>query len=444
MPVRRAYYVIVFAVVSFILLLLLSSVASAEGEQNATPTAATTSATAAPSVTATVATPTGASTSTPTPTAKPAGNTPTVSPTPTSGTAPALTSTPTPAATPAAIRTSTPTPMPTPLVVVTTTAPLLDWEIPNGRFFTQANGFPLASSPKGFAITDDSVVRFWSEFGRLGGVEVVGYPVSNRFEFGGFTLQVMQKGVLQWRPDVKKAWFVNVFDLLHDSDKDEWLFAFRSVPKPLESRFDDGKNWEQVMKTRLELLDQFPSIKARYGAVSDPLTLYGLPTSKVQELGGAHVARLQRVVIQQWKIDTPWAKAGDVTVANGGDVAKDAGLFPPKALLPVFAPAGTWKLTTAYKVSGKSTWYGSAYHGRPMANGQVYDMFDPTTVASNMYPFGTKLKVTYAKAGASTMVVVKDTGAFRFPIVVDLSQAAFAKLANPAVGVIDVLVEIQP
>jgi rare lipoprotein A len=79
-----------------------------------------------------------------------------------------------------------------------------------------------------------------------------------------------------------------------------------------------------------------------------------------------------------------------------------------------------------------------------MASGQIYDMFDPTTVASNMYPFGTRLKVSHSKSGASAIVVVKDTGAFRFPIVIDLSQAAFAKLANPAVGLIDVLVEVLP
>ena len=341
--------------------------------------------------------------------------------------------------------------VPGPSPVVTSTPPLsptspprLDWDIPNGHFFTQANGFPLGSSPKGFSVTDDQGALFWTEFRRLGGVDAVGYPVSRRFQFGGFTLQAMQKGVLQWRPEMKKAWFVNVFDLLHDVSKDGWLLNFRSVPQPLDGGFDKGKNWEQVMKGRWALLDPFPAIKKRYWAEADALNLFGLPMSKVEDMGTAYVVRLQRVVIQQWKIDVPWAKAGDVTVANGGDVAKEAELFPVTAMEPTFAPDGTWAMTSAYKVSGKSTWYGSDYHGRIMANGQVYDMSDPTTVASNMYPFGTKLKVSNVKAGASIIVLVKDTGAFRYPIVTDLSQAAFAKLANPAEGTINVLVEVQP
>lgn len=319
----------------------------------------------------------------------------------------------------------------------------LDWDIQDGHFFTQANGFPLGTSPRGFAITDEHGVLFWSEFKRRGGANSLGYPVSSRFEFGGFTLQAMQKGVFQWRPDVKQAWFVNVFDLMHDGGKDGWLTGFRSVPKPLDASFDQGKNWDQIMKNRWGLLDSFPAIKNRYWSVADQLNLFGLPTSKVEDMGTAYVVRLQRIVIQQWKVDVPWAKAGEVTVANGGDIAKEAGLFPAKALQPVFAPSGTWKMTTAYKVSGKATWYGGVYHGQTMANGQIYDMNDPTTVASNMYPFGSKLKVSNTKTGKSASVIVRDTGDFQYPIAVDLSYAAFGKLANPVEGVMNVTVEVQ-
>ncbi len=337
-----------------------------------------------------------------------------------------------------------PTVTPHPSTRPTSNAPALDWDIPNGHFFTQANGFPLGSSPKGFTVTDDQGVLFWTEFKRLGGVDALGYPISRRFDLGGFTVQVMQKGVLQWRPEIKRAWLVNAFDLLHDNGKDDWLIGFRSVPKPLDGSFDKGKTWDQVMKTRWALLDAFPAIKKRYWSVADPLNLYGLPTSKVEDMGNAYVVRLQRIVIQQWKVDVPWAKAGDVTVANGGDVGKDAGLLPAKMLDPTLAPDGTWKLTSAYKVSGRATWYGAQFNGRPMASGQIYDMNDPTTVASNMYPFGTKLKVTNNKTGTSSLVLVKDSGAFQYPIVIDLSQAAFAKLANPAEGFINVSVEVQP
>jgi hypothetical protein len=40
-------------------------------------------------------------------------------------------------------------------------------------------------------------------------------------------------------------------------------------------------------------------------------------------------------VFQEWKEDVPWAKAGQVTVALGGDIAKEAGILPsPEALRP--------------------------------------------------------------------------------------------------------------
>ena len=35
------------------------------------------------------------------------------------------------------------------------------------------------------------------------------------------------------------------------------------------------------------------------------------------------VIRTQKAVFQQWKEDVPWAKAGEVTIANGVDVAKE-------------------------------------------------------------------------------------------------------------------------
>lgn len=46
------------------------------------------------------------------------------------------------------------------------------------------------------------------------------------------------------------------------------------------------------------------------------------------------VLRTQRTVFQLWKIDVPWARAGEVTLANGGEIAKKYGLFPIEALLP--------------------------------------------------------------------------------------------------------------
>jgi len=81
---------------------------------------------------------------------------------------------------------------------------------------------------------------------------------------------------------------------------------------------------------------------------------------------------------------------------------------------------------------GWATWYGHPYHGRRMANGQVFDMNDPTTTASNEFPLGTWLRVTNPANGVSIDVQVRDRGAFTHAL--DLSQAAFRQLTGGTGG----------
>lgn len=85
---------------------------------------------------------------------------------------------------------------------------------------------------------------------------------------------------------------------------------------------------------------------------------------------------------------------------------------------------------SSYAEEGSATWYGQPFHGRRMANGQVFDMNDPTTTASNQYPFGTWLKVTNPANGRTVVVQVRDRGGFGHAL--DLSYAAFAALDDPA------------
>ena len=213
-----------------------------------------------------------------------------------------------------------------------------DWSIPGGRFFTQTGG---ANGERGYAVTDADGVRFWEAFQTLGGAQSVGYPVSGRFSYDGFVTQVMQKAVFQWRPDTGSVSFVNVFDDLARADKNDWLLAARSTPRPLPPDFDAGRDWPTVVQTRTALLDARPAIKRRYLAVADPITRYGLPTSRVEDMGTHYAVRLQRAVIQEWKVDVAWAKAGEITVANGGDIMKEAGLVPPQAAQPDVAPSSS-------------------------------------------------------------------------------------------------------
>jgi N-acetylmuramoyl-L-alanine amidase len=211
-------------------------------------------------------------------------------------------------------------------VVAYLSAPV-SFPIPGGHFFKQANGLG-GGGDSGFAVIDDSDAKFWSEFRRLGGIDAVGYPISRKMKWGGYTVQVFQRGVLQWRPEAQQAWFVNVFDMMHDLGYDTWLVSSKATPKPLDPSFDAGKEWAAIVRDRQSLLNANPAIMGRYWQSADPMTFFGLPTSRVADNGTHYVIRLQRAVIQQWKVDVPWAKAGQVTVANGGDIGAQAGLFP--------------------------------------------------------------------------------------------------------------------
>lgn len=191
-----------------------------------------------------------------------------------------------------------------------------------------------AAAQTSYRVTNADGIPFLVEFNRLGGVDALGYPASDRLQWEGFTAQVFQRAILQWRPESKSFAFVNVFDRLHDLGKDDWLRTARQTPPPRQ--FDDaGKPWDQVVKNHLAVLDAYPAIKAKYFAVvGDPVTFNGLPQSDVVDTGSAYVVRCQRVVLQQWKEDVPWAKKGDVTVALGGDIAKEAGVLPAAAAAP--------------------------------------------------------------------------------------------------------------
>jgi rare lipoprotein A len=93
----------------------------------------------------------------------------------------------------------------------------------------------------------------------------------------------------------------------------------------------------------------------------------------------------------------------------------------------------------AGQVCGTASFYGAGHHGRPMANGRPFNMH-ALTAAMWGVPFGTKYRVTHK--GKSVVVTITDRGpAKRLKRAIDLSQAAFAKIAPLNKGVIPVCME---
>ena len=151
-----------------------------------------------------------------------------------------------------------------------------DTQLPSGHFYAQANGG--ASPDYGYRVSDEGGIGMWSEFQRLGGVGALGYPISRRFMMDGYVSQATQKYILQWRPDLSQATFVNVFDRLHDLGQDAALQVTYEIPPPLDAGvFDAGKTPDQVRADRLTLLNADPAIAARYNFGGDPLRTTDCP-----------------------------------------------------------------------------------------------------------------------------------------------------------------------
>lgn len=106
----------------------------------------------------------------------------------------------------------------------------------------------------------------------------------------------------------------------------------------MDTSSDTGLPWNQIVERHQAYLTVNDAIKSAYFAAGDPLSVYGLPVSPVTDEGTAFVIRCQRAVFQQWKVAVPWAAAGQVTIANGGDIARETGMFPDSPLVPDFAP----------------------------------------------------------------------------------------------------------
>jgi rare lipoprotein A len=92
---------------------------------------------------------------------------------------------------------------------------------------------------------------------------------------------------------------------------------------------------------------------------------------------------------------------------------------------------------------GKASWYGGKFHGRRTASGEVYDQ-NKLTAAHKSLPFGAQIRVTEKESRRSVVVRIND----RMPDtagnrgrVIDLSRAAFLKLALLERGLLEVKLE---
>lgn len=91
------------------------------------------------------------------------------------------------------------------------------------------------------------------------------------------------------------------------------------------------------------------------------------------------------------------------------------------------------KAEIGYTFTGDASYYGKGFDGKKTASGEIFDR-DDFTCAHRTLPFGTKLKVTRIKTGASVVVRVNDRGPYAKKRVLDLSEVAGKKLGLDKAG----------
>ena len=104
----------------------------------------------------------------------------------------------------------------------------------------------------------------------------------------------------------------------------------------------------------------------------------------------------------------------------------------PQAAKP--APVGTTE-------QGIASWYGVPYHGRPAADGEIYDM-EKLVAAHRTMPFNTWLRVTNLNNQLSVDVRVIDRGPFIDGRIIDLSKAAARQIQMLGTGIAPVRIEV--
>jgi len=138
--------------------------------------------------------------------------------------------------------------------------------------------------------------------------------------------------------------------------------------------------------------------------------------------------------------DTLWALAFKRFRVSLEDLVNDNAIADPKRLkigqkIKIRIPSypGEQKVV--------ASWYGKAYHGKQMANGDFYNMY-ANTIAHKELPFGTKVELENPLTGQKVNAIVTDRGPFISGRDVDLSFGLAKKLSLVDKGVGRLLMRI--
>lgn len=138
--------------------------------------------------------------------------------------------------------------------------------------------------------------------------------------------------------------------------------------------------------------------------------------------------------------ETIWELAVNKYHVHVADIMKDNNITDPTTL-----KIGQ-ELTIRLPESGKespvvASWYGEDFHGKAMANGDIYDMY-AATIAHKEMPLGTKVELENTLTGEMVRAVVTDRGPYVEGRDVDLSFGLAQKLSLVEQGVGNLIMRV--
>jgi rare lipoprotein A len=128
-----------------------------------------------------------------------------------------------------------------------------------------------------------------------------------------------------------------------------------------------------------------------------------------------------------------WSIFAAVVVLTGCHRKELGKLTPPSPPTPTVVVGGT--------ETGFASWYGHPYHGRPAADGEIYDM-EQFVAAHRTLPFNTWVRVFDMDTGKSVDLRIIDRGPFVDGRVIDVSHAAAKAIDMIGPGTARVRVEV--
>lgn len=173
---------------------------------------------------------------------------------------------------------------------------------------------------------------------------------------------------------------------------------------------------------------------------------------------GGELGRAQPVYIamQQYlrRSTSPWGSVAAVSPAPAQWRALTTAVVASALAILLCAPASGSRnspvedavnpvedAVSAWAQSGRVSWYGPGFHGRPTASGEIFDAND-LTMAHRSLPLGSKVRVTNLDNGRSVVLRVNDRGPYVRGRIADLSRAAAARLGFVDDGVVRARIEL--